>query len=94
LHHTSQLFLEAVLEGVLRYINKLLLLDISLLNLILLGIYIIIDLLYLELENEKAPFLQNYAAGNPAMVLYIKNLAKDVVSDDFYFIFGMMSDIK
>ena len=31
---------------------------------------------------------QNYAAGNPACVLYIKNLAKDVVTDDFYFVFG------
>ena len=31
---------------------------------------------------------QNYAAGNPASVLYIKNLAKDVVADDFYFVFG------
>lgn len=33
-------------------------------------------------------FLQNYSAGNPASILYIKNLAKDVVADDFYFIFG------
>lgn len=32
--------------------------------------------------------LQNYTAGNPSPVLYIKNLAKDVVADDFYFIFG------
>ena len=32
--------------------------------------------------------MQNYTAGNPAPVLYIKNLAKDVVADDFYFIFG------
>lgn len=32
--------------------------------------------------------MQNYNAGNPAPVLYIKNLAKDVVVDDFYFVFG------
>ena len=32
--------------------------------------------------------IQNYTAGNPAPVLYIKNLAKDVVADDFYFLFG------
>ncbi|KAL0292932.1 UNVERIFIED_CONTAM: U11/U12 small nuclear ribonucleoprotein [Sesamum radiatum] len=31
---------------------------------------------------------QNYTAGDPSPVLYIKNLAKDVVVDDFYFIFG------
>lgn len=35
--------------------------------------------------------MQNYAAGNPASVLYIKNLAKDVVADDFYFIFGELN---
>jgi U11/U12 small nuclear ribonucleoprotein SNRNP65 len=33
--------------------------------------------------------LQNYTPGNPASVLYIKNLAKDVVHDDFYYVFGM-----
>ena len=32
--------------------------------------------------------VQNYTAGNPAPVLYIKNLAKDVIGEDFYFIFG------
>ena len=32
--------------------------------------------------------VQNYTAGNPASVLYLKNLAKDVVPEDFYFIFG------
>lgn len=32
--------------------------------------------------------VQNYTAGNPSLVLYIKNLAKDVVIDDFYYIFG------
>ena len=36
--------------------------------------------------------VQNYTAGNPALVLYIKNLAKDVTSDDFYLIFGELSD--
>ncbi|KAJ6799592.1 U11/U12 small nuclear ribonucleoprotein 65 kDa protein [Iris pallida] len=36
------------------------------------------------------PMFKNYAAGNPATVLYIKNLAKDVVVDDFYFIFGSL----
>ena len=35
--------------------------------------------------------MQNYTAGNPASVLYIKNLAKDVVVDDFYYIFGELS---
>ena len=35
--------------------------------------------------------MQNYTAGNPAPVLYIKNLAKDVIADDFYFIFGELS---
>lgn len=35
--------------------------------------------------------LQNYKAGNPASVLYVKNLAKDVVPEDFYFIFGEIS---
>ncbi|RZB47368.1 U11/U12 small nuclear ribonucleoprotein 65 kDa protein [Glycine soja] len=34
--------------------------------------------------------VQNYTAGNPAPVLYIKNLAKDVIADDFYFIFGSL----
>ena len=32
--------------------------------------------------------IQNYTSGNPVPILYIKNLAKDVVADDFYFIFG------
>ncbi|KAJ8630502.1 hypothetical protein MRB53_023825 [Persea americana] len=32
----------------------------------------------------------NYTAGNPVTVLYIKNLAKDVVVDDVYFIFGSL----
>ena len=34
--------------------------------------------------------MQNYKAGNPTNVLYIKNLSKDVVADDFYFIFGKL----
>ncbi|KAF3322574.1 U11/U12 small nuclear ribonucleoprotein [Carex littledalei] len=49
-----------------------------------------------EIENGKMPpeeilslpMFKKYMPGNPASVLYIKNLAKDVVSDDFYFIFG------
>ncbi|ESW24520.1 hypothetical protein PHAVU_004G137800 [Phaseolus vulgaris] len=34
--------------------------------------------------------VQNYTAGNPAPVLYVKNLAKDVIADDFYYIFGSL----
>uniref|UniRef100_A0A1J3HYT0 U11/U12 small nuclear ribonucleoprotein 65 kDa protein n=1 Tax=Noccaea caerulescens TaxID=107243 RepID=A0A1J3HYT0_NOCCA len=34
------------------------------------------------------PMFKNYTAGNPSLVLYIKNLAKDVTIDDFYYIFG------
>ncbi|KAL8227181.1 hypothetical protein R6Q57_017013 [Mikania cordata] len=49
-----------------------------------------------ELEHGKLPpeeilslpMFKNYNAGNPAPVLYIKNLAKDVVTDDFYYVFG------
>ncbi|GKV07531.1 hypothetical protein SLEP1_g19291 [Rubroshorea leprosula] len=41
-------------------------------------------------EILSLPMFKNYAAGNPASVLYIKNLAKDVVPDDFYFIFGSL----
>lgn len=51
-----------------------------------------------ELESGKLkleeilslPNFKRYAAGNPASVLYIKNLAKDVVVDDFYYIFGSL----
>ncbi|KAI9121458.1 hypothetical protein K1719_008491 [Acacia pycnantha] len=51
-----------------------------------------------ELESGKLPpeeilslpMFKNYTAGNPAPVLYIKNLAKDVIVDDFYFIFGSL----
>ncbi|XP_021764164.1 U11/U12 small nuclear ribonucleoprotein 65 kDa protein-like [Chenopodium quinoa] len=41
-------------------------------------------------EILSLPMFKNYAAGNPASVLYIKNLAKDVVLDDFYLIFGSL----
>ncbi|GAV86168.1 RRM_1 domain-containing protein [Cephalotus follicularis] len=41
-------------------------------------------------EILSLPMFKNYAAGNPAPVLYLKNLAKDVVPDDFYFIFGSL----
>ncbi|XP_057469765.1 LOW QUALITY PROTEIN: U11/U12 small nuclear ribonucleoprotein 65 kDa protein-like [Actinidia eriantha] len=41
-------------------------------------------------EILSLPMFKNYTAGNPAPVLYIKNLAKDVVADDFYFIFGSL----
>ncbi|XP_058107735.1 U11/U12 small nuclear ribonucleoprotein 65 kDa protein isoform X2 [Magnolia sinica] len=51
-----------------------------------------------EIENGKLPpeeilslpMFKNYTAGNPSTVLYIKNLAKDVVADDFYFMFGSL----
>ncbi|CAI9764310.1 unnamed protein product [Fraxinus pennsylvanica] len=39
-------------------------------------------------ELLSLPMFKNYTAGNPASVLYVKNLAKDVVVDDFYYIFG------
>ncbi|KAG5557271.1 hypothetical protein RHGRI_007513 [Rhododendron griersonianum] len=39
-------------------------------------------------EILSLPMFKNYATRNPASVLYIKNLVKDVVADDFYFIFG------
>ncbi|KAK7286524.1 hypothetical protein RJT34_21578 [Clitoria ternatea] len=41
-------------------------------------------------EILSLPMFKNYTAGNPAPVLYIKNLAKDVITDDFYFIFGSL----
>ncbi|CAA6668052.1 unnamed protein product [Spirodela intermedia] len=41
-------------------------------------------------ELLSLPMFKNYTPGNPAAVLYIKNLAKDVVVDDFYFIFGSL----
>ncbi|XP_019162076.1 PREDICTED: U11/U12 small nuclear ribonucleoprotein 65 kDa protein isoform X1 [Ipomoea nil] len=39
-------------------------------------------------EILSLPVFKNYSAGNPSRVLYIKNLARDVIADDFYFIFG------
>ncbi|KAK2452897.1 U11/U12 small nuclear ribonucleoprotein 65 kDa protein [Trifolium repens] len=39
-------------------------------------------------EILSLPMFKNYSAGNPASVLYIKNLAKDVIADDFYLLFG------
>ncbi|XP_027349866.1 U11/U12 small nuclear ribonucleoprotein 65 kDa protein isoform X1 [Abrus precatorius] len=41
-------------------------------------------------EILSLPMFKSYTAGNPAPVLYIKNLAKDVVADDFYLIFGSL----
>ncbi|KAK0598958.1 hypothetical protein LWI29_001080 [Acer saccharum] len=41
-------------------------------------------------EILSLPMFKSYTAGNPASVLYIKNLAKDVVPDDFHFIFGSL----
>ncbi|KAL1373240.1 hypothetical protein HN51_003229 [Arachis hypogaea] len=51
-----------------------------------------------ELESGKLPpeeilslpMFKNYTTGNPAPVLYIKNLAKDVVGEDFFLIFGCL----
>ncbi|XP_073128341.1 U11/U12 small nuclear ribonucleoprotein 65 kDa protein-like isoform X1 [Henckelia pumila] len=39
-------------------------------------------------EILSLPRFKNYTTGDPTPVLYVKNLAKDVVVDDFYFIFG------
>ncbi|CAL9088184.1 unnamed protein product [Musa acuminata var. zebrina] len=41
-------------------------------------------------EILSLPMFKNYSPGNPANVLYIKNLSKDVVVDDFYYIFGSL----
>ncbi|KAG8063532.1 hypothetical protein GUJ93_ZPchr0003g17770 [Zizania palustris] len=49
-----------------------------------------------DIEKEKLPLeeilslpmFKNYTPGNPASVLYVKNLAKDVIHDDFYYVFG------
>ncbi|KAF3441231.1 hypothetical protein FNV43_RR15144 [Rhamnella rubrinervis] len=41
-------------------------------------------------EILSLPMFKNYTAGNPAPVLYVKNLSKDVVVDDFYYIFGSL----
>lgn len=46
-----------------------------------------------KLAPEKifsTPMFKNYNAGDPDPVLYIKNLAKDFVEDDFYYIFGSL----
>ncbi|KAK3011833.1 hypothetical protein RJ639_010827 [Escallonia herrerae] len=41
-------------------------------------------------EILSLPMFKNYTSGNPAPVLFIKNLAKDVVADDFYYVFGSL----
>ncbi|KAG0487868.1 hypothetical protein HPP92_006679 [Vanilla planifolia] len=41
-------------------------------------------------EILSLPMFKNYSAGNPTTVLYIKNLSKDVLIEDFYFIFGSL----
>ncbi|OAY44413.1 U11/U12 small nuclear ribonucleoprotein 65 kDa protein isoform X1 [Manihot esculenta] len=51
-----------------------------------------------EIESNKLapeeilslPKFKNYTVGNPTSVLYIKNLSKDMVPDDFFFIFGSL----
>ncbi|CAN0863634.1 U11/U12 small nuclear ribonucleoprotein 65 kDa protein [Linum grandiflorum] len=39
-------------------------------------------------EILSLPKFKNYTVGNPTTVLYIKNLGKDVVPDDFSYVFG------
>ncbi|XP_004309873.1 PREDICTED: RNA-binding protein 40-like [Fragaria vesca subsp. vesca] len=41
-------------------------------------------------EILSLPMFKNYTTGTAAPVLYIKNLAKDIVVDDFYYIFGSL----
>ncbi|KAG9148320.1 hypothetical protein Leryth_012264 [Lithospermum erythrorhizon] len=41
-------------------------------------------------EILSLPMFKNYTAGNPTPVLYVKNLAKDVVAEDFYYLFGSL----
>ncbi|KAJ6360098.1 hypothetical protein OIU77_004167 [Salix suchowensis] len=41
-------------------------------------------------EILSLPKFKNYTVGNPASVLYIKNLDKEVVADDFFYIFGSL----
>ncbi|KAK1318520.1 hypothetical protein QJS10_CPB04g00650 [Acorus calamus] len=41
-------------------------------------------------EILSRPMFKGYKAGEPDSVLYIKNLAKDFVEDDFFFIFGSL----
>ncbi|KAF2288245.1 hypothetical protein GH714_005248 [Hevea brasiliensis] len=51
-----------------------------------------------EIESNKLapeeilslPKFKNYTVGNPTSVLYIKNLSKDMVPDDFFYIFGSL----
>uniref|UniRef100_A0A2P2QMW5 U11/U12 small nuclear ribonucleoprotein 65 kDa protein-like n=1 Tax=Rhizophora mucronata TaxID=61149 RepID=A0A2P2QMW5_RHIMU len=51
-----------------------------------------------EIESKKLapeeilslPKFKNYTVGTPASVLYIKNLGKDIVADDFFYIFGSL----
>ncbi|WVZ95137.1 hypothetical protein U9M48_040938 [Paspalum notatum var. saurae] len=54
-----------------------------------------------EIDKEKLPpekilslpMFKNYTPGNPASVLYIKNLAKDFTCDDFFYIFDASGSI-
>lgn len=41
-------------------------------------------------EILSLPMFKNYTTGSPTSVLYIKNLAKDVLNDDLYYIFGSL----
>ncbi|KAM3220392.1 U11/U12 small nuclear ribonucleoprotein 65 kDa protein [Capsicum annuum] len=41
-------------------------------------------------EILSLPMFKNYSAGNPSQILYLKNLAKEVIVDDIYFIFGSL----
>ncbi|WMV13185.1 hypothetical protein MTR67_006570 [Solanum verrucosum] len=41
-------------------------------------------------EILSLPMFKNYCAGNPSQILYLKNLAKEVIVDDIYFIFGSL----
>lgn len=41
-------------------------------------------------EILSLPKFKNYTVGNPTSVLYIKNLDKEVVADDFFYIFGSL----
>ncbi|XP_050223982.1 U11/U12 small nuclear ribonucleoprotein 65 kDa protein isoform X2 [Mercurialis annua] len=41
-------------------------------------------------EILSLPKFKNYIVGTPASVLYVKNLSKDVVADDFFYIFGSL----
>jgi hypothetical protein len=43
--------------------------------------------------HKLSQILQNYTVGNPASVLYIKNLDKEVVADDFFYIFGELANL-